>query len=262
MLPNKEGTRVPDVTFKTRRDGEWVEITTGQLFSGKTVVVFSLPGAYTPTCSSTHLPRYNELASTLKAHGVDDVVCISVNDAFVMSEWAKSQEAENVTMIPDGNGQFSEAMGMLVDKSDLGFGRRSWRYSMLVRDGLIEKMFIEPEKDGDPFEVSDADTMLRYIAPDAKPPEPVTIFTKPGCPFCAKAKTLLREAGMSFEEISLGNGITSRTLNAVAGAGTAPQVFVGGTRIGGSEELAAWLDSRGTAVVGKQGQKSPAGAIA
>ncbi|WP_293605004.1 glutaredoxin domain-containing protein, partial [Polaromonas sp. UBA4122] len=94
---------------------------------------------------------------------------------------------------------------------------------------------------GDPFEVSDADTMLKYVAPQAVPPEPVTIFTKPGCPFCAKAKSMLREAGMHYEEISMGNGITTSTLNAVAGAGTTPQVFAGGKKIGGSEELEAWL---------------------
>lgn len=241
MLPNKEGQRVPDVTFKTRQDDQWVEVKSTDLFNGRNVVVFSLPGAYTPTCSSTHLPRFNELASTLKAHGVDEVVCLSVNDAFVMNEWGKAQEADDITLIPDGNGAFTDGMGLLVDKSDLGFGKRSWRYSMLVKDGVVDKMFIEPEKDGDPFEVSDADTMLRYIAPTAQAPQPVTIFTKPGCPFCAKAKSDLRDAGMKYEEISLGDGITSRTLYAVAGAGTAPQVFVGGEKIGGSEALEAWL---------------------
>jgi glutathione-dependent peroxiredoxin len=246
MLINKEGQRVPNVTFKTRRNETWADITSAELFDKKTVVVFSLPGAYTPTCSSTHLPRYNELAQTLKAHGVDEVVCMSVNDAFVMNEWGKAQEASNITLIPDGNGKFAEGMGMLVDKSDLGFGKRSWRYSMLVKDGVINKMFIEPERDGDPFEVSDADTMLKYVAPDAKPPEPVTIFTKPGCPFCARAKDMLRQAGMDFEEITLVNGISSRSLQAVAGAGTAPQIFVGGQKIGGSEALEKWLVKKGT----------------
>lgn len=244
MLPNKEGQRVPDVTFKTRQGEDWVDVTASELFDGKKVVVFSLPGAYTPTCSSTHLPRFNELAATFKANGIDDVVCMSVNDPFVMSEWGKAQEAEGLTLIPDGNGKFSEGMGLLVDMSDLGFGKRSWRYSMLVNDGRIEKMFIEPEKDGDPFEVSDADTMLKYVAPKAKAPEPLTIFTKPGCPFCAKAKAMLKDAGLAFEEITLGDGITSRTLQAVAGAGTAPQVFAGGQKIGGSEALQAWLAGR------------------
>ncbi len=241
MLPNKEGQRVPDVTFKTRQDDKWVDVKSSELFDGKTVVVFSLPGAYTPTCSSAHLPHFNELASTFKTHGIDDIICLSVNDAFVMNEWGKAQEAENITLIPDGNGKFTEGMGLLVDKSDLGFGKRSWRYSMLVKDGIIKKMFIEPEKEGDPFEVSDADTMLKYVAPNAKAPEAITLFTKPGCPFCARAKSLLKAAGLHYEEITLGKGITTRTLQAVAGAGTTPQVFIGGKKIGGSEELEAWL---------------------
>ena len=244
MLPNKEGQHVPDVTFKTRKGDEWVDVTTAQLFKGKTVVVFSLPGAYTPTCSSAHLPRFNELATTLKANGVDDVICMSVNDAFVMNEWGKAQEAENITLMPDGNGKFTEGMGMLVDKSALGFGKRSWRYSMLVKDGVVTKMFIEPERDGDPFEVSDADTMLQYISPQAKAPVPITIFTKPGCPFCAKAKSMLDAASLHYEEVILSHGITSRTLQAVAGAATAPQVFAGGEKIGGSEALEAWLQKK------------------
>jgi len=163
MPENREGQRVPDVTFRTRRDGEWVDVTTQELFAGKTVVVFALPGAFTPTCSSTHLPGYEALADQIKKQGVDDIICLSVNDAFVMDAWAQDQKAQHVRLIPDGNGEFSDKLGMLVDKTDLGFGKRSWRYSMLVRDGAIEKMFIEPEKPGDPFEVSDAQTMLRYL---------------------------------------------------------------------------------------------------
>ena len=189
MLPSAkslEGKRVPDVTFKTRTNNQWKDVTTGEVFKGKTVVVFCLPGAYTPTCSSSHLPRYNELAGVFKANGVDEIVCLSVNDAFVMNEWKQDQEAENITLLPDGNGEFAAGMGLLVDKSNLGFGKRSWRYSMLVRDGVIEKMFIEPEKEGDPFEVSDADTMLKYVNPKAVVPEPVVIFAKPGCPHCAR----------------------------------------------------------------------------
>ena len=244
MLPNKEGQHVPNVTFKTHKGEDWVDVTTSDLFDNKKVVVFSLPGAYTPTCSTTHLPRFNELATTFKANGIDDVICIAVNDAFVMNEWGNTQQAENLTLIPDGNGRFSEGMGLLVDKSDLGFGKRSWRYSMLVNDGTIEKMFIEPEKEGDPFEVSDADTMLKYVAPKATAPEPITIFTKPGCPFCAKAKAMLESAGLEFEEISMSKRVTSRSLRAIAGAGTAPQVFSGGKKIGGSEALEAWLAGR------------------
>jgi peroxiredoxin len=162
-VANREGQRVPDVTIRTRIDGEWIDLRTGDLFAGKTVAVFSLPGAFTPTCSSNHLPRFEQLADQIRAQGVDEILCISVNDAFVMNAWAKDLGCSKVRVIPDGNGAFTEAMGMLVDKSDLGFGRRSWRYSMLVRDGVIEKMFIEPQVEGDPYEVSDADTMLRYL---------------------------------------------------------------------------------------------------
>jgi glutathione-dependent peroxiredoxin len=241
MLPNREGQRIPSVTFRTRQDNQWMDVTTDQLFGGKTVVVFSLPGAFTPTCSSTHLPGYNELAKTFKENGVDEIVCISVNDTFVMNEWAKDQEAENITLIPDGNGEFTEGMGMLVDKTDLGFGKRSWRYSMLVKDGVVEKMFIEPEEPGDPFKVSDAHTMLNYINPQAAKPKVVSLFTKVGCPFCARAKTMLKEHGIDYEEIVLGKDITTRSLRAVTAATTVPQVFIDGKLIGGSEALATYL---------------------
>ncbi|MDP2562610.1 glutathione peroxidase [Psychrobium sp. 1_MG-2023] len=239
MLDNKEGQAVPSVTFKTRHNDEWLDVTTEQLFANKTVIVFSLPGAFTPTCSSTHLPRYNELAPVFNQNGVDDIVCVSVNDTFVMNAWLADQEAENITVIPDGNGEFTEGMGMLVDKQDIGFGKRSWRYAMLVKDGVIDKMFIEPQKPGDPFEVSDADTMLNYINSDATAPQDVTLFTKPGCPHCARAKQLLQEKGMGYEEIVLGSDATLLSLRAVSGQTTVPQVFISGQHIGGADELEA-----------------------
>lgn len=237
MLSNREGQKVPNVTFRTRKGNQWVDVTTDDLFAGKTVAFFALPGAFTPTCSSTHLPGYNELAKVFKDNGVDDIICLSVNDAFVMNEWSKDQECENLTLIPDGNGEFSEGMGMLVDKTDLGFGKRSWRYSMLVKDGTIEKMFIEPEEPGDPFKVSDAQTMLHYINPEATKPKCVSIITKVGCPFCARAKEMLKEQGLDYEEITLGKEVTTRTLRAMANATTVPQVFIDGKLVGGSEEL-------------------------
>ena len=240
MLPNQEGKQVPQVTFRTRQDGKWVDVSTDQIFKGRNVIVFALPGAYTPTCSSTHLPRYNELAPVFSKHGIDEIVCLSVNDAFVMSEWQKDQNAPNVTFIPDGNGEFTHKMGMLVDKSDLGFGKRSWRYSMLVRDGQIEKMFIEPEKEGDPFEVSDADTMLAYVNPQARKPDQVAIFTREGCGFCARAKALLKEHGYDYAEITLPHQQRSRVVGAITGETSVPQVFINGTRIGGLEALVRW----------------------
>lgn len=237
MLKNREGHAVPQVTFRTRRDHEWVDMTTDEVFKGKTVVVFSLPGAFTPTCSSTHVPRYNQLAPTFRKHGVDEVICIAVNDAFVMNEWRREQKALNLTFLPDGNGDFSRGMGMLVAKNDLGFGDRSWRYSMLVKDGVVEKMFIEPDIPGDPFEVSDADTMLAWIAPEASRPLDVTVFSREGCPYCARAKGLLHDAGISFEELVLNRDYTEATLRAVSGQSSVPQVYINGEHVGGSDEL-------------------------
>jgi glutaredoxin-like protein len=237
MLKNIEGQRIPEITFRTRDEAGWKNVTTRELFAGKKVVVFALPGAFTPTCSSSHVPRYNELAPALHTAGVDDIVCISVNDAFVMNQWAKDQDAEHVRFIPDGNGELTQALGMLVDKKNLGFGQRSWRYSMLVNDGVIQKMFIEPEGDGDPFEISDADTMLRYLAPDAPPPHDVLLFTKPGCSFCTKAKQLLDGRGWAYEEVPA----SPRRLRAVSGKASTPQVFVDGRYIGGADELEAYL---------------------
>jgi glutaredoxin-like protein len=243
-MQNRKGQNVPKVVFKTRVNGEFVDVTTDEIFAGKTVALFSLPGAFTPTCSSTHLPRFNELAKTFKANGVDEIVCLSVNDAFVMDAWKEDQEAENVTLIPDGNGEFTEGMGMLVDKSDLGFGKRSWRYSMLVKDGVIDKMFIEPNEPGDPFKVSDADTMLDYINPNAVKPSAVSVITKPGCPFCARAKQMLEERDMAFDEISVGHDAAMRSVRAITGKDTVPQVFIDGEYIGGSEELERHFSSQ------------------
>lgn len=244
MLENREGKRVPATTFRSRRDHEWVDITTDDLFKGKTVIVFSLPGAFTPTCSSSHVPRYNQLAAEFASHGVDEILCVSVNDAFVMNEWQRAQKADRVRFIPDGNGEFTAAMGMLVDKEELGFGKRSWRYSMLVKDGIIEKMFIESEAPGDPFDVSDADTMLAYIAPEATRPLDVTIMSRDGCPFCVNAKEILRNAGIQYEELVLNRDFTDRTLRAVSGEKTLPQIFINGVHVGGAEALETWLAGR------------------
>ncbi len=169
-------SRVPNVTFKTRVRDEsvegsnpfrWEDKTTADLFGGKRVVVFSLPGAFTPTCSSNHLPRYDELYEEFQKEGIDEIICVSVNDAFVMFKWGKEIGNENIFLLPDGNGEFTRKMGMLVDKANLGFGMRSWRYSMVVNDGAIEKLFSEAGYDdnceSDPFEVSDADTMLAFL---------------------------------------------------------------------------------------------------
>lgn len=174
--PQKEGARVPEVIFKTRvRDesvgGEnpyrWQDVSSSEIFGGKKVIVFGLPGAFTPTCSSVHVPGFEAKYDEFKKLGVDEVYCLSVNDAFVMKQWADKLGVKKVQMLPDGNALFTRGMGMLVKKENLGFGQRSWRYSMLVEDRVIKKLFIEPglsdDCPTDPFEVSDADTMLAYL---------------------------------------------------------------------------------------------------
>ena len=170
-------TTVPNVIFQTRVRDEsiggdnpfkWQEVTSNELFGNRRVVVFALPGAFTPTCSSTHLPGYEEKVQELMDSGVDEVICVSVNDAFTMFQWAKGLGVSRVRMLPDGNGNFTRLMGMLVKKENLGFGKRSWRYSMVVNDGVIEKMFYEDGKvdncEDDPFECSDVNTMLEYLS--------------------------------------------------------------------------------------------------
>ena len=167
---------VPNIVFKTRVRDEsiggdnpfrWQDVSTDDIFKGKSIVVLALPGAFTPTCSSTHLPGFEAKYDELKAKGVDEVYCVSVNDAFTMFQWSKNLQVEKVKMLPDGNGDFSRLMGMLVKKENLGFGDRSWRYSMHVVDGEIKKMFAEPglmdNCPDDPFTCSDIDTMLDYL---------------------------------------------------------------------------------------------------
>ncbi|EEC45666.1 peroxiredoxin [Phaeodactylum tricornutum CCAP 1055/1] len=185
--PLSEGDRVPEVTFLTRSRVEsndpnpfdWKLRTTDDYFKGKRVVVFAIPGAFTPTCSSTHLPGYEAAYDKIRQQGVDDVYCLSVNDAFVMRQWGLHQGLTEdktvgglgftkVKLIPDGAAAFTRGMGMsTLWDVERGFGERSWRYSMVVNDGVIEKLFVEQpllQNSGpDPFEVSDADTMLAYL---------------------------------------------------------------------------------------------------
>lgn len=237
MLKSKEGTSVPQVTFPVRQDNQWANVTTDSLFANKRVIVFSLPGAFTPTCSSAHLPRYNELHSIFKEKGIDEIICLSVNDTFVMNAWKEQQDASKIIFIPDGTGEFTDKMGMLVDKSDIGFGKRSWRYSMLVNDGVIEKMFIEPDLPGDPFEVSDAYTMIKYIDPEFTETDAISIITKTGCQHCTNAKSLLHSSHLPYEEVTLGEDISITSLKAITGKNTVPQIFIGGMLIGGNDDL-------------------------
>ena len=240
----REGDRVPEVRFRVRSGADWAEATSAEIFGGRNVIVFSLPGAFTPTCSSMHLPRYEELAPVFAALGIDEIVCVSVNDPFVMEEWGRTESADKVRLLPDGNAEFTRGMGLLVDKSALNFGPRSWRYSMLVRDGVIAKMFVEPDKPGDPFEVSDADTMLAWLDPEAARPDEVAMLSRPGCPFCARAKAALEEAGIAYVDISLPPLQRARALRAMTGSQTVPQVFVNGRLVGDSEATLRWIEER------------------
>ena len=169
---------VPQVTFKTRVRDEsvegpnpfrWQEVQTDDIFAGKKIVVFALPGAFTPTCSSTHLPGYEEHYQELRDAGIDEVYCFSVNDAFVMNAWAKAQDIQNVKCIPDGSGNMTRFLGMLIGKNHLGFGLRSWRFMCIVNDGVVEQWWQEPGinndgADDDPYEQSTPENCLQYLA--------------------------------------------------------------------------------------------------
>jgi len=159
---------VPNKTFKFRVGPDWDDRTTDDLFKGKRVVVVSLPGAFTPTCSSKQLPKYEEMYDQFKAAGIDAVYCVSVNDAFVMNAWAKDLGVEKVEMVPDGDGVFTRGMNMLVDKPAQGFGLRSWRYAMVVNNKKVEKMFVEEGLnnlglDDDPYTESTPEAVLEYL---------------------------------------------------------------------------------------------------
>ena len=176
----KEGMIIPKVTFRTREGdevetddgcaigGQWINKTTDDYFKGKRVVVFSLPGAFTPTCSSQQLPGFEEEYEKIKTLGIDEIYCVSVNDSFVMNAWSTHMSVQNVKMIPDGSGNFTRFMGMLIGKNHLGFGMRSWRYMAVVNDGVIEKWWQEPGinnegLDDDPYVESTPEKMVAYL---------------------------------------------------------------------------------------------------
>ena len=172
----KTGYKLPQVTFHTRvRDDSlegpnpyrWQDMTTDDYFKGKRVVLFSLPGAFTPTCSTYQLPGFENGFGDFKAQGIDEIYCMSVNDSFVMNKWAEAQGLKNVKVIPDGSGEFTRRMGMLVRKDNLGFGLRSWRYAAIVNDGVVEAWFEEPglsdNHPEDPYGVSSPETVLNWL---------------------------------------------------------------------------------------------------
>jgi peroxiredoxin len=163
----KEGYQIPQVQFVFREFGEFVTRTSAELFDGKRVVIFSLPGAFTPTCSAYQLPGFEEKYDEFTALGIDAIYCVSVNDGFVMNAWAQDQNIQNVKLIPDGNSYFTRSMGMLVSKSNLGFGERSWRYAAVVENGIIEKLFVEAGQrdnaDSDPYEKTTPENVYEYV---------------------------------------------------------------------------------------------------
>jgi glutaredoxin-like protein len=239
--PSREGSRVPDVELAELNEGQVRRIPSGELFAGRRVIVFALPGAFTPTCSTAHVPGYVAHLKDFKDAGVDDVVCLSVNDPFVMEAWQRSEKAQGVRFVADPFGEFTQAMGMSIEHRDALLGTRSWRYSMLVNDATIEKMFIEPDVPGDPFEVSDADTMLKYLRPNHRTLGPVLMLARHGCPFCARAKEMLQKRGIAFDAVYLGDDLTMQGVQAASGTAKVPQVFVGGKLIGGADKLEEFL---------------------
>ncbi len=240
---SRAGAQVPNVDLAELKDGKVQIISSADLFKGRRVILFALPGAFTPTCSTAHVPGYVARLKDFSEAGIDDVVCVSVNDPFVMEAWQRSEKAEGVRFIADPFGEFTEAMGMAVDHRGASLGTRSWRYSMLVDDGKIEKMFIEPDKAGDPFEVSDADTLYRYLRPDAKGRGSAFLLARHGCPHCARAQALLTKSGITFESIYLGDELTMQGVKAASGAATVPQVFMNGKLIGGADQLTEFLNA-------------------
>jgi peroxiredoxin len=159
-MPIKEGAKLPSAKLNMMKDGKPSAVTTDELFAGKKVVVFAVPGAFTPTCSLAHLPGFVINADKIKAKGVDSIICLSVNDAFVMDAWGKGKNAEELLMVGDGNGDFTRAVGLEMDGSAFGLGKRSQRYAMIVDNGVVTKLNVEaPGK----FEVSSAEAILTAL---------------------------------------------------------------------------------------------------
>jgi peroxiredoxin/glutaredoxin len=243
-IESKEGQKIPQVELAEMSDGKLQRLGSRELFAARRVILFALPGAFTPTCSTAHVPGYVALLHAFKSAGVDDVICLSVNDPFVMEAWQHSEKAHGIRFIADPFGEFTNAMGMAVDHRDALLGTRSWRYSMLVEDGTIKQMFIEPDQPDDPFEVSDAETMLKYLQPNRKTIGPVLVLARHGCPHCARAKQLLTERRIPFDVVHLGDELSMQGVKAASGGTTVPQVFIEGRLVGGADQLVQHLETR------------------
>lgn len=244
MPEDKTGHRVPQVYFRVWENNRWMNKNSDHFFKNKRVILFALPGAFSPVCSILHLPSYNDLYDTFRENGIDDVYCLSVNDGFVLEAWKRAEKAKKITMLPDADGEFTSKLGFLVDKSEMCMGERSWRYSMLINNGIIEKMFIEPVgQESDPYGQSSAETMLKYLNPSARVPDSVVIFSKHGCVDCEKVKEVLRSHRVPFEELMLDDDFTIRTVKGISGTTFLPQIFINGKRIN-VEELKSFYGER------------------
>lgn len=234
-----EGQRIPSVELRMLRDSEVVAFPSDELFADRRVVAFGLPGAFTPTCSSAHVPRFVELEPELRAQGIDALICLAVNDAYVLHAWQRDQQAQSITFAADGNGDLHRALGLLVDLRHEGLGMRARRYAMVVRDRVIELALIEPDAPDDPYGVSSADGVLARIAPTQARVHDIVVFTRALCRHSERAKRLLERNGLRFDAVDL----KPRGILAVSGHTSTPQVFVNGRLIGGCDALERWLDS-------------------
>jgi len=235
------GRPFPDVTLRLA-DPPHEKIGSRAFVAGERVALIGLPGAFTPTCTGLHVPRFEELADDLADAGVERILCTAVNDAFVMDAWRRALGTTRIEYAGDGNGDLHRELGLLRDMREDGMGERARRYTMLIRDGTIERAWIEPDEEGDPFEVTTADVMLQYLRPEAHPLD-VMVFTRPDCAWSRRALQALDAAHIPYRTAEVG----PRGLRGVAGSQTTPQVFVGGQHIGGCEDLEAWLRKRAAA---------------
>ena len=238
MLQNREGQRVPNVTFPVREGNTWKKLTSDDIFKNKTVVVFSLPGAFTPTCSSTHLPRYNELAPAFFKEGVDSIVCVSVNDTFVMNEWARTRNRPTSRCCPTATAPSPKAWACWSTRATWVSASAAGATPCWSRTAWCRRCSSSRKRKAIPLKCRTPTPCWRTRAQGQKPDQ-VVVFSKPGCPFCVEAKALLQDKGFDPIEIPLENKVRGRVIGAVSGKGTAPQVFINGSLIGGLDDLKA-----------------------
>lgn len=235
------GSQVPRAELAELRQGRVQRFSSDELFAKRKVVLFALPGAFTPTCSTAHVPGYLARLNDFRDTGIDEVICLSVNDPFVMEAWQRSEKAQGIRFVADPAAEFTRAMGLSVSQDEKGLGIRSRRYSMLVDDGTIEAIFIEADTPDDPFQVSDAETMWQHWRPSQRGRGSAFMFGRHGCLYCARAEDLLNRHGIVHDAIYLGENLTMIGVKAATGASTLPQIFIEGKLVGGADELEKYL---------------------